>query len=80
MARIDKLVQSMRRNPRADFSIDDVKAICREYDIVCEAPTRGSHFSLKHSQIAGRLTIPSRRPIKPIYIKLLLKMIDALEP
>ncbi len=80
MARVEKLVQSMRRNPRGDWTIDDVRSICRAYTIDCEAPTRGSHYSLKHPQIAGRLTIPARRPIKPIYILLLLDMLDTLEP
>lgn len=79
MARVEKLIAAMRRNPRGDWTISDVESVCREYGIACEAPTRGSHYALKHSAISGRLTIPARRPIKAIYITLLFDMIDALE-
>lgn len=79
MARIEKLLASMRRNPRNDWSIDDIQSICRAYDIACDAPKRGSHYQLRHPRIPGRLTIPARRPIKPVYILLLLEMLDALE-
>lgn len=79
MARIDKLLMSMRRNPQGDWTIGDVEAVCRAYHIDCTTPSRGSHYQLRHDRIPGRLTIPSRRPIKTIYIRLLLDMIDALE-
>ena len=80
MARATKLLEGMRRNPNGDWKITDVEAVCRAFGIQCNPPSGGgSHYALKHSRIVGRLTIPARRPIKPVYIKLLLDMIDTLE-
>ena len=74
----DKLIKSMRANPR-DWKIGDIERACRIYGIACTAPSRGSHFKLQHPRISGILTVPARKPIKPIYIRLLLEMIDELE-
>jgi hypothetical protein len=80
MARAEKLLTAMRRNPRGDWTIDDVRVICDRSGLAFDFPKRGSHCKLSHPSISGRLTIPARRPIKAIYIMLLLDMIDALEP
>lgn len=79
MARRDKLLAAMKANPKADWTIGDVETICRAHGIACKAPSRGSHYVLSHPLIDGRLTIPARRPIKRIYIQLLIDMIDSLE-
>lgn len=79
MARKDKLYAAMKANPHGDWTIDDVAAICRAFNISCNAPTRGSHYALKHPRVDGRLTVPARRPVKAVYIRLLLDMIDVLE-
>jgi predicted RNA binding protein YcfA (HicA-like mRNA interferase family) len=79
MARRDKLFAAMKANPRADWTISDVETVCRTHGIACKAPSRGSHYVLSHPAIDGRLTIPARRPIKRIYIQLLVDMIDSLE-
>ena len=80
MARVEKLVAGMRRNPNGDWTISDVEMVCRSFGIACTAPSGGgSHYGLKHPRVSGRLTIPARRPIKPIYIRLLLDLIDILE-
>lgn len=69
----------MRANPGGDWTIADVERVCRLHGIACEPPLKDSHQSLKHPRAAGRLTIPARRPIKPIYIGLLIGMVEALE-
>lgn len=74
----DKLIRSMRANPR-DWKISDIERVCRLYMISCAAPKRGSHYKLQHPRINGILTVPARKPIKPIYIRLLLEMIDDLD-
>jgi hypothetical protein len=68
----------MMANPAADWTIADVERLCRSYGIACEPPSNGSHYSLKHPSVSGRLTIPARRPIKPVYIRLLIGMIEEL--
>lgn len=79
MSRKEKLYAAMKANPRGDWTITDVAGLSRAHGIACEAPTRGSHYTLSHPRISGRLTIPARRPIKELYIRLLLDMIDRLE-
>ncbi|WP_120715835.1 type II toxin-antitoxin system HicA family toxin [Tsuneonella amylolytica] len=77
MARAEKLLERMRANPR-DWQIDDVVAVCRAYGLACKSPKRGSHFKVEHPAIDGKLTIPARKPIKSVYILLLVEMIDKL--
>jgi hypothetical protein len=80
MAQAEKLLAAMRRNPRGDWTIDDVRMVANRCGIDFDFPKRGTHCKLAHPALPGRLTIPARRPIKAIYIMLLLDMIDALEP
>jgi hypothetical protein len=79
MSKADKLLAAMRRNPAADWRIEDVAVVCRTHGMECVAPSRGSHWRIAHHSIAAILTIPARRPIKPVYIRMLLDYIDELE-
>jgi hypothetical protein len=72
-----KRLEAMRRNPRADWTISDVEAVCREHDLNCDPPRGGSsHYKVSHPKVNAILTVPSRRPIKPVYIRKLVEMID----
>jgi len=67
----------MRRNPAADWTVADVEAICREYGLRCSTPSGGgSHYKVSHPSQRDILTIPSRRPVKPVYIRKLVRLID----
>lgn len=57
----------MRSNPR-DWRIADVVAVCDAFGLTCTAPRKGSHYKIRHASQAEILTIPARRPIKPVYI------------
>jgi hypothetical protein len=72
-------LEAMRRNPVGDWRIADIEAACREYGIMCE-PSRGgiSHYKVAHARLAEKLTIPYRRPIKPVYIRKFVAFIDAV--
>ena len=76
---MSKRLEAMRGNPRGDWKIGDVEAICREFAIHCE-PMRGggSHYKVGHVLISRKLTVPFKRPIKPVYIKQLVSFIDEL--
>jgi predicted RNA binding protein YcfA (HicA-like mRNA interferase family) len=78
MARGDKLVEAMRNNPR-DWAIEDIQRACKAAGLACDTPKRGSHYKIGHAQLATILTVPYNRPIKPIYIRELIKMIDQME-
>jgi len=66
----------MRANPRADWKIGDVERACKEAGIVCMKPAGGSHYKVGARHGGRRLTIPARRPIKPVYITMLVQFLD----
>ena len=77
--RRDKLMEKMRNNPRDDWRITDVEKLARRYGFSINRPRGGgSHVTLRHDS-GHKLTIPAHRPIKPGYIRRLVKMIDLLE-
>jgi hypothetical protein len=71
-----KTLDAMRGNPANDWTIDDVARLCRAYGLECAAPKRGSHFVIKARDVNGHLTIPARRPVKAVYIKLLVEYVE----
>ena len=73
------LLDRMRSNPVADWSIDDVKAVCRTFDVRCVPPSGGgSHYKISHTSQREILTIPSRRPVKVVYIRKFVRFIFAV--
>lgn len=70
------LLERMRRNPTGDWRIRDVEALCREYGLLFRTAKGSSHCHAKHPAAREILTIPARRPIKPVYIRKLVRYID----
>lgn len=79
MSQATKLPAAMRRTPAADWRIEDVASVCRAFGVECVAPSRGSHYPIAHASVAAILTIPARRPVKPVYIRMLVDYLDAAE-
>ena len=78
MNRAEKILKDMRNNPR-DWRISQVETLASHYGFSIRRPgSGGSHVILRHPS-GGKLSIPARRPIKPIYIKRLVQMIERLE-
>ena len=69
--------EKIKGNPKGDWSIEDIQAACRQLDMMCVAPTRGSHHKVTSPHIAGHLTVPYKRPIKTIYIKSFIRLGEA---
>lgn len=76
MASADKLFAAMKANPAGDWSIDDVRRLCDRMGWKCLAPSGGSHWKIERPGMRQILTIPARRPIKPIYIRRLTALIE----
>lgn len=68
----------MRANPQADWTIADVERLCREVGLTATPPRRGSHYKVRSPGSGMVLTIPARRPIKPVYIRALVALADTL--
>ena len=75
---MSKRLEAMRANPQAGWRISDVEQVCR-HGVLCE-PSRGgsSHYKVAHPSIRRKLSIPFARPIKPVYIRDLVRFIDEL--
>ena len=76
MSNIDKTILRMRNNPR-DWHIDDLKRIADRYDIDYRQPGT-SHVTFSHPNLIP-LSVPADKPIKSVYIREFLRLVDQLE-
>jgi hypothetical protein len=76
---VDDLLERMRRNPAGDCAIGDVETVCRKNAVSCE-PARGggAYYKVPHPMMAEKLTVPYKRPIKPVYIRKRVGLIAAV--
>jgi hypothetical protein len=73
------LFQRMKRNPAGDWSIRDVEQLCEEFRASCRPPSGGgSHYKVSHVSHHEILTVPFRRPIKPVYIRKLIRFLESV--
>ena len=72
-----KLLAAMRNNPR-DWCIDDLITVARQFEIECRSHG-GSHHVFSHPGVEADLSVPARRPIKPIYIRQFLLLLEAVK-
>ncbi len=78
MASWEKVLERMRGNPRDDWKIEDIGKVCNGIGATLTPPTRGSHYKVSHPEIEEILTIPARSPIKQIYIRKFVDIIDRI--
>lgn len=71
-----KKLEKMRANPR-DWRIDDLKVIAVHFGLSYRQPGT-SHVTFRGPD-GRKLTVPAKRPIKPIYIKLFLDWMGEME-
>lgn len=73
MARVDKTLRQMKANPR-DWRIESLKAVADAHGIVHRQPG-GSHVIFRHPN-GAMLSVPARRPIKPIYVQKFVRLVE----
>jgi len=66
----------MRNNPR-DWKIQDLLTIAAYYGIELRNDG-GSHHVFSHPLLTLTICVPAHRPIKPVYIKQFVKLIDQI--
>ncbi|NLU42056.1 MAG: type II toxin-antitoxin system HicA family toxin [Firmicutes bacterium] len=76
MTKADKRLDRIRRNPRG-VSFEELMSIAKRRGFTVRS-VRGSHFHLRHPSISEILTLPARSPVKPVYVKAVLKLVDRL--
>ncbi len=75
MARVDKTLDAMRANPR-DWRIGQLESVAAAFGVNCRKPG-GSHVVFEHPAVIEALSVPARRPIKPIYVQRFVRLIEA---
>jgi hypothetical protein len=77
MARADKILKAMAVNPR-DWRIEDLETVARAFG--CNVrKSGGSHVYFMHPQVSTALSVPARRPIKPVYVKAFVELIRGVQ-
>ena len=76
---MSKRLEAMRANPAGNWRMKDVEAICKAHGLRCSAPRGGGpHYKIAHSALDDMLSILVARPIKSVYIRKLVQMVDAV--
>jgi hypothetical protein len=72
-----KTLQKMRRN-QGGWRIDELRAVANENDVEWRKPGHGgSHVIFSASGVREIVSVPAKRPIKPVYIRQFLALIDS---
>lgn len=76
MSKRQKRLERLRKNPK-NVSLDDLRHVLQDYGFEYKQ-TVGSHytFSIEIGGTSRLLVIPFRRPLKSVYVKKALKLID----
>ena len=69
MATKRALLEQMEANPAAGWKMKDIETMCNQVGLSLKPPAHGSHHKVLSDLLHGALTVPYRRPIKPVYIK-----------
>lgn len=72
MGKADKILQKMSNNPK-DWRIESLKTVASQHNIEWRQPGT-SHVTFRHPN-GNKLTVPSHKPIKAIYIKKFVRLI-----
>ena len=67
----------MKANPN-DWRIEQLETVARQYGVLVRKTT-GSHVVFDHEDWVELLCVPAHRPIKPIYVKKFIALIERLE-
>ncbi len=76
MSPTKKLLDRMRNNPR-DWRIELLENVAKHYGVNVRK-SGGSHVVFDHPCWVELLCVPAHRPIKPVYIKKFVNLIDFL--
>ena len=75
MSKADKTLDKMRPGPR-DWRIEDLEVVARRHGLTVRKPG-GSHAIFQKQGVALEVSVPAHKPIKPVYVRRLIELIDA---
>ena len=67
----------MKANPKADWSPENVRAVARVHGL--RLRQRGTSHAVVTNALGEHLTVPMHKPIKPVYIRHLIRLIEATQ-
>ena len=67
----------MRNNPR-DWRIEQLQTVARQFGMVVRSEG-GSHHVFSHDSVAGIVSVPAHRPIKPVYVRHFVALVDQVK-
>jgi predicted RNA binding protein YcfA (HicA-like mRNA interferase family) len=76
MATAEKTLTAMRNNPR-DWRIETLESVAAAFGVNCRK-SGGSHVVFEHPAVTEALSVPARRPIKPIYVQRFVRLMDVV--
>jgi len=77
MSTADKLLENMRLNPR-DWRIENLITVAGKYGVEIRNHG-GSHHIFSYPGIELAVSVPAHRPIKPVYVKQFIVLIDQVK-
>ena len=77
MTTADKTLARMRNNPR-DWRIDDLLTVAERHGIEVRN-SGGSHHVFSAADVADSICVPAHQPVKPVYVKRFIAMIDSIK-
>jgi hypothetical protein len=76
VARAHKTLEQMQANPR-DWRIEQLETVARAFAVNVRKP-RGAHVIFEHPAVTTAVSVPARRPIKPVYVRAFVAFIDQM--
>lgn len=67
----------MRNNPR-DWRIEELLSVAAQIGLECRNHG-GSHHVFSYPGIENDISVPAHRPIKPVYIRQFLNLVDSVK-
>ena len=77
MVRTHRLLAAMKANPKADWSPENVRVVARAFGL--RLRQRGTSHAVLTNALGDHLTVPMHKPIKPVYIRRLVRLIEAAQ-
>lgn len=81
MTKLNKLYSQIVNNPKdVNFDEDELDKLLKQQGFNCRQSGKGSsHYIYYHSDLTDLLSIPKARPIKAIYVKRAIAVIERLK-
>ena len=78
MSKAEKLLEKMRQHP-LNWRMKDIETVARHVGLTASRPGKGGSHVTFRTGSGAKVTVPDHRPVKEVYIKKFLALIDTVE-